>query len=123
MSSASASRVRLRAVNALRKLCDGALKPPNGIVSSQASISSAGWRACLGPCAAMTPISVQRPRSPLSSCVRCETNISGVLDASTPPGSPATARVQTASKAHRKAVIINIRVPAAIPTVRLTYAP
>ena len=44
----------------------------NGIVSSQASTNSASPRACLGPCAAMTPTSVKWPRSPLSSCVRCE---------------------------------------------------
>ena len=48
----------------------------NGIVSSQSSINSASSRACRGPCAAITPISVKCPRSPLSSCVRCETNIS-----------------------------------------------
>jgi hypothetical protein len=42
----------------------------NGTVSSQASISSASSRACLGPCAAMTPTSVKWPRKPFSNCVR-----------------------------------------------------
>src|SRR5208337_4526676 len=31
------------------------------------------------PCGAITPTSVKWPRSPLSSCVRCETSISRVL--------------------------------------------
>ena len=44
----------------------------NGIVSSQASISS---RAHRSPCGAITLISVKCPRSPLRSCVRCESSI------------------------------------------------
>jgi hypothetical protein len=51
----------------------------NGIVSSQASISSASSRACRGPCGAITPTSVKWPRKALSNCVRCETSISRVL--------------------------------------------
>jgi hypothetical protein len=51
----------------------------NGIVLSQALDQLGQFAGVSGPPAAIMPISVKWPRSPLSSCVRCETNISRAL--------------------------------------------